>query len=107
MNSTSLSSLAVPVLLWAAVCGVSGCAKRMTVQEYVLSKVPSSNIGFVAALDAANAGQTAFNLNADTPILDMQEGTEVHERLVELLTKSRDAFRKASSSAVIRGLRSR
>lgn len=76
---------------------LSGCATRMSVQQYVLAKIPRDNPGFVAALEAANAGQAAFNLNADTPILEIREGTDTYQRLGDLLTKSRDAYRKASS----------
>lgn len=76
---------------------LSGCATRMTVQQYVLSKLPRDNPGFVAALEAANSGQTAFNLNADTPIMEIRDDSETRHRLTELLTKSRDAYRRASS----------
>ena len=76
---------------------LSGCATRMTVQQYVLSKLPRDNPGFVAALEAANSGQTAFNLNADTPIMEIRDDSETRRRLTELLTKSRDAYRRASS----------
>jgi len=80
-----------------AASSLSGCAQRMPVREYVLSKLPPSNPGFVAAMEAANAGQTAFNLNADTPILEIRDDSDVNRRLADLLTKSRDAYRRATS----------
>lgn len=83
--------------LAAAALLLGGCATRMTVQQYVLSKLVRDNPGFSAALEAANAGQTAFNLNADTPIMDIRDDDETRARLTDLLAKSRDAYRRASS----------
>ena len=97
MARTKAFHIAAMLALTTTASMLSGCATRMTVQQYVLSKLPRDNPGFVAALEAANSGQTAFNLNADTPIMEIRDDSETRHRLTELLTKSRDAYRRASS----------
>ena len=97
MARTKAFHIAAMLALTTTASILSGCATRMTVQQYVLSKLPRDNPGFVAALEAANSGQTAFNLNADTPIMEIRDDSETRRRLTELLTKSRDAYRRASS----------
>ena len=97
MARTKAFHIAAMLVLTTTASVLSGCATRMTVQQYVLSKLPRDNPGFVAALEAANSGQTAFNLNADTPIMEIRDDSETRHRLTELLTKSRDAYRRASS----------
>ena len=97
MARTKAFHMAALLALTTTASMLSGCATRMTVQQYVLSKLPRDNPGFVAALEAANSGQTAFNLNADTPIMEIRDDSETRHRLTELLTKSRDAYRRASS----------
>ena len=97
MARTKAFHMAALLALTTTASMLSGCATRMTVQQYVLSKLPRDNPGFVAALEAANSGQTAFNLNADTPIMEIRDDSETRHRLAELLTKSRDAYRRASS----------
>ena len=97
MARTKAFHIAAMLALTTTASMLSGCATGMTVQQYVLSKLPRDNPGFVAALEAANTGQTAFNLNADTPILEIREGSDTYQRLSDLLAKSRDAYRKASS----------
>ncbi len=76
---------------------VSACAKRMTVQEYVLWKMPLSEPGFSSAIEAADEAQKAFHLNADTPIREMHEGSEVFLQSAENFSRARDAYRKAMS----------
>ena len=97
MVRTKALQIAAMLALTTTASLFSGCATRMTVHQYVLSKLPRDNPGFVAALEAANSGQTAFNLNADTPIMEIRDDSETRRRLTELLTKSRDAYRRASS----------
>ena len=97
MARTKAFHIAAMLALTTTASMLSGCATRMTVQQYVLSKLPRDNPGFVAPLEAANSGQTAFNLNADTPIMEIRDDSETRHRLTELLTKSRDAYRRASS----------
>jgi len=97
MTMTRTRAFWTATTLVATIILLGGCATRMTVQQYVLSKLVRDNPGFNAALEAANAGQTAFNLNADTPILDIRDDDETRARLTDLLAKSRDAYRRASS----------
>ena len=97
MARTKAFHIAAMLALTTTASMLSGCATRMTVQQYVLSKLPRDNPGFVAALEAANSGQTAFNLNADTPIMEIRDDSETRHRLTELFIKSRDSYRRASS----------
>ena len=97
MSASSPRATSALLSLLLAAGALSGCAKRMTVREYVLSKLPRNNPGFEAAMEAAQAGQAAFNLNADTLILEIRDDSEVHRRLADLLSKSRDAYRRAMS----------
>ena len=83
VRATAFQMVATLTVATTASC-FSGCATRMTVQQYVLSKLPRDNPGFVAALEAANLGQTAFNLNADTPIMEIRDDSETRRRLTEL-----------------------
>lgn len=76
---------------------LSGCMKRMTVHDYVLSKIPLDHPGFRAALEAADAGQTAFNKNADTPIMEIRDNKQTNDELVAVFAKARDEYRKATS----------
>lgn len=91
------SAFLVAATLGVTASLLTGCATRMTVANYVMSKMPRDNPGFVAALEAANAGQSAFNLTADTPMQDITEDSATYKNISDMLAKSRDAYRKSSS----------
>lgn len=82
-----------------ALCSVAllGCGKPMTVRDYVNSKLMRDDPGFQATIEAANIAQAAFNLNADTPIQEVTADSEVHAKLADMLSKSRDTYRRALS----------
>jgi len=97
MARTKAFHIAAMLALTTTASMLSGCMKRMTVHEYVLSKVPRDHPAITAALEAANAGQKAFNMNADTPIMDIRDDKDINDGLTDLFAQSRDAYRKASS----------
>ena len=97
MARTKAFHIAAMLALTTTASMLSGCMKRMTVHEYVLWKIPLDNPGFRAALEAASAGQRAFNSNADTPIMDIRDDKDTKDELTQWFAQARDAYRKASS----------
>lgn len=64
------------VRLTMAVAALSGgCATRMTLRDYVNTRVLRANPGLQTTVEAADLAQVAFNLNADTPIEDLRENS--------------------------------
>ncbi len=80
-------------LLAALVAG--GCATSMTTADFVNSRV-KRDPNFMKTIQAADRAQEAFNMNADTPIKELKN-PQRREKLKELVNRSRDAYRQASS----------
>lgn len=77
----------------ALVTTAIGCAPRMTVSEFVNTRL-SRDSRLSAVLEAADAADKAYNLVADTPI---QEIEAKPERIQELVNKAHDSWRRAAS----------
>lgn len=85
------------IVIAVAAATMTGCGKPMTVRDYVNSKLLRGDPGFQATIEAANIAQAAFNLNADTPIMEAKEDPDTFAKLADMLSKSRDTYRRARS----------
>lgn len=92
----------MPIRLWSlvasslvAVSAASGCVpqKTVTAAEWIAKFGP----GLQAAIEAGDHADKAYNMIVDTPIKKLREDPEKRAALAELVSGSRDAYRRATS----------
>lgn len=72
---------------------VVGCAPRLTVSEFVNTRL-ARDPRLTALLEAADSGEKAYNLVADTPIEEIDANPK---SINELVNKAHDSWRRAKS----------